>query len=67
MVVREYEDANGCSPFAIWFRTLDPIAEAKIVRVLARLEAGNVSNVKGVGGGVLELKVDFGPGYRGRQ
>ena len=64
MVVREYEDANGRSPFAIWFRTLDPIAEAKIVRVLARLEAGNISNVKGVGGGVFELKVDFGPGYR---
>lgn len=25
---------------------------------------GNTSNVKGVGGGVFELKVDFGPGYR---
>jgi putative addiction module killer protein len=64
MVVREYEDASGRSPFAEWFRTLDPIAEAKIVRALKRLEAGNVSKVKGVGSGVLELKVDFGPGYR---
>ena len=34
------------------------------MRALKRLEAGNVSNVKGVGGSVLELKVDFGPGYR---
>ena len=25
---------------------------------------GNLSNVKGVGGGVLECRVDFGPGYR---
>lgn len=64
MVVREYEDANGRSPFGEWFRTLDPIAEARIVRALKRLEAGNVSKVKSVGSGVLELKVDFGPGYR---
>jgi putative addiction module killer protein len=31
---------------------------------LARLEAGNTSNVKAVGEGVNELRVDFGPGYR---
>ena len=31
---------------------------------LTRLELGNTSNVKGVGRGVFELKVDFGPGYR---
>jgi putative addiction module killer protein len=63
MVVREYRDADGLSPFAIWFRALDPAAEAKVARALARLELGNTSNVKGVGAGVFELKVDFGPGY----
>ena len=31
---------------------------------LARLEQGNFSNVEGVGMGVLELKIYFGPGYR---
>ena len=31
---------------------------------LTRLARGNRSHVKGVGGGVAELKVDFGPGYR---
>jgi putative addiction module killer protein len=30
---------------------------------LARLQQGNVSNVKGVGGGVLELRIDYGSGY----
>ena len=29
-----------------------------------RLELGNFSNVKGVGAGVFEYRVDFGPGYR---
>ncbi len=32
--------------------------------MLSRLANGNVSNVKAVGGGVSELKIDFGPGYR---
>jgi putative addiction module killer protein len=31
---------------------------------LARMEQGNFSNAKGVGEGVLEYKIDFGPGYR---
>jgi len=31
---------------------------------LARLEQGNFSNAKGVGAGVFEYKIDFGPGYR---
>ena len=31
---------------------------------LRRLELGNVSNVKGVGAGVFEHRIDFGPGYR---
>lgn len=31
---------------------------------LYRLTRGNCSNVKGVGGGVFEYRIDFGPGYR---
>jgi putative addiction module killer protein len=29
-----------------------------------RLELGNFSNVKGVGAGVFEYRIDVGPGYR---
>jgi putative addiction module killer protein len=43
---------------------LDPIARAKVARAIARMEQGNLSNVKSVGEGVLEHKIDFGPGYR---
>jgi putative addiction module killer protein len=64
MELREYEDDYGRSPFKIWFNTVDATAAARIQRALTRLELGNTSNVKGVGRGVFELKVDFGPGYR---
>ena len=62
--VREYLDEDGTSPFADWFIGLDAIAAAKITVVLARIGHGNLSNVKGVGEGVLECRLDFGPGYR---
>src|SRR5712692_8586912 len=62
--VLEYLDAAGQSPFARWFAQLNPTAAAKVTMGLYRLEHGNFSNVKGVGGGVFEYKIDFGPGYR---
>lgn len=31
---------------------------------LAWLEGGNLSNTKTVGSGVLEYRIDYGPGYR---
>jgi putative addiction module killer protein len=64
MRVVEYVTAKGESPFAEWFDALDPIAAAKIGVAVTRLAAGYSSNVKVVGGGVSEYKVDFGPGYR---
>ena len=64
LLVREYVDARGRSPFAEWFDDLDARAAAKVTVALARIEMGNLSNVKGVGGGVLEYRIDWGPGYR---
>jgi len=55
---------NGSSPFGMWFSALDAQAAAKVAVALYRLEQGNTSNVKSVGQGVLEYKIDFGPGYR---
>lgn len=64
MKVVEYTSPDGRSPFGIWFEGLDAIAAARVVVAIGRLASGNVSNVKGVGAGVLEQKIDFGPGYR---
>jgi putative addiction module killer protein len=62
--VRYYLDSNGRSPFAAWFANLDVIARAKVTVAITRIEQGNLSRVKSLGGGVLEYKIDFGPGYR---
>ena len=52
------------SPFAEWFQGLDAVAAAKVTTAVRRLEMGHSSNVKGVGAGVFEYRIDFGPGYR---
>lgn len=62
--LREYIDAKGRSPYARWFNRLNAQAAAKVAIVLVRMEQGNLSNTKGVGGGVLECRIDSGPGYR---
>ncbi len=51
--------------FAKWIDNLrDRAGAAQVLRRLARLERGNPGHVAPVGGGVSELKIDFGPGYR---
>ncbi len=60
----EYLDANGRSSFGRWFDRLNAEAAAKVFTALSRLEQGYVSNVRSVGKGVSEYKIDFGPGYR---
>jgi len=62
--IRYYVGPGGLQPFATWFAELDAVARAKVTRAIARLEQGNFSNVKSVGEGVLEYRIDFGPGYR---
>lgn len=62
--LRYYLAADGRSPFEEWFSGLDAAAGAKVTVALARLGQGNISNAKGVGEGVLEYRIDWGPGYR---
>ena len=64
MRIVEYLSLDGDSPFSAWFNRLDPQAAVKVNVALIRMEAGNMSNVKSVGLGVLEYKIDWGPGYR---
>ena len=59
-----YQTVAARQPFARWYAGLGTEAALKVNTALTRLAAGNVSNVKPVGEGVSELKIDFGPGYR---
>ena len=64
VVIEEYVDASGFSAFGDWFGALAPVAAAKVTVAITRIARGAVSNVKGVGDGVLEYRIDSGPGYR---
>lgn len=53
------------STFAKWLKSLsDENAKARITIRIRRLSLGNPGDVKPVGNGVSEMRVDYGPGYR---
>jgi len=64
IAIRYFVETNGRVPFQEWFDSLDRTTQARITVGLTRLSRGNRSQVKGVGAGVAEIRLDFGPGYR---
>ncbi|MEP6591988.1 MAG: type II toxin-antitoxin system RelE/ParE family toxin [Gemmatimonadota bacterium] len=51
--------------FQAWFAELrDPTVRQRILTRLRRLSLGNPGDARSVGGGVVELRIDWGPGYR---
>jgi len=64
MQILEYRDARGRVPFREWFDALDRAAAAKVEIAVRRLEQGNTSSLKSVGGGLYECRIHYGPGYR---
>jgi putative addiction module killer protein len=61
--ILEYLDPDGDSPYRDWFESLNAQAAAKVTGALTRVGLGKLSKVKGVGAGVEEFRIDFGPGY----
>jgi putative addiction module killer protein len=58
-------DVRQTTIFREWLDALvDQRAAARIAQRIVRLQAGLVGDVKPVGGGISELRVDYGPGYR---
>ena len=51
--------------FSDWLRNLrDEKARSRVLIRIRRLSLGNFGDVKPVGDGVSELRIDYGPGYR---
>ena len=61
--LREYIDRQGRNAIEKWFYRLDDVTQARVTILLNRLRHGGTA-AKGVGAGVLELRLDHGPGYR---
>ncbi len=60
-----YVTEEGREPFSEWIASLrDVKARAKIRVRLDRVSLGNLGDCHGVGEGVQELRIDYGPGYR---
>jgi putative addiction module killer protein len=51
--------------FDRWLRKLrDPQAKARVEMRIRRLSLGNAGDVQPIGGGLSEMRIDYGPGYR---
>jgi len=61
--VKELLLADGDSPFAEWFGSLEAVAAAKVRVAVGRMEQGNLSSVEWFRG-IGEYKIDWGPGLR---
>ena len=61
--IKELQQANGESPFAKWFESLDAVTAAKVSVAVIRMEQGNFSSVEWFRG-IGEYKIDWGPGLR---
>ena len=60
-----YRGQDGRLPFDEWLRGLrDQNAVARVLARIGRIRRGNLGDCKPVGEGVMELRLDFGPGYR---
>ncbi len=63
--IRDYLTPAGRDPFRDWLADLaDRMARARILARVGRMAGGNFGDCKPLAGGVWELRIDHGPGYR---
>ncbi|WP_213949496.1 type II toxin-antitoxin system RelE/ParE family toxin [Luteibacter sp. dw_328] len=63
-IVQEYVSSDGRNHYREFFNSLAPQAAAKAATAVARMAAGNTSGLKGLGSGLAEWRIDWGPGIR---
>ncbi|NCS51054.1 MAG: type II toxin-antitoxin system RelE/ParE family toxin [Microcystis aeruginosa G13-05] len=63
--IERYVTADGQIPFDNWFDSIRVSKTQTIIsKRLDRVRMGNLGDYRSVGGGVFELRIDYGPGYR---
>lgn len=63
--IERYVTADGQIPFDNWFDSIRVSKTQTIIsKRLDRVRKGNLGDYRSVGGGVFELRIDYGPGYR---
>ncbi len=60
-----YQNRTGKEPCREWLDSLEPTTRRKVLAYITRVAGGGAKkNVRALGDGVFEVKVDHGPGYR---
>lgn len=63
--IEVYATRDGAEPFTEWLNGLRDRQSRALIRVrLDRISLGNFGDSRPVGEGVMEARIDFGPGYR---
>src|SRR2546423_1476 len=58
-------EVRQTNEFKNWLRRLnDQNAYVRIVARIRRMEQGNTGDARSVGGSIMEMRIDYGPGYR---
>lgn len=65
MEVTLFVKEDGRCPFELWIEGLrDSATRGRVYARINRVRLGNLGDAKPLGGGLWELRLDFGPGYR---
>ena len=62
--VVHYITEDGIDHFDRWLRRQNSQVRARVQTRIDRIQLGNFGDHSGVGSGVFELRLNFGPGYR---
>ena len=60
-----YRTPNDQEPYTQWFESISDLkTRTRIQARIDRIESGNLGDHKSIGGGIFELRLQFGSGYR---
>lgn len=63
--ILDYQTTEGRDPYKVWLSALtDRVAKVQIMARVQRMAGGNFGDCKPLAGGVWELRINHGPGYR---